>query len=84
MSIAAFCEGQGPATLKALDAVASFVGDWQAPKGALVIGLKPAKTAGLADIDKVMEPNALVDIFGLSASYPATRDGAAKAGPGNK
>ncbi|MBN9089439.1 MAG: hypothetical protein J0J01_21220 [Reyranella sp.] len=84
VSIAAFCEGQGPATLKALDAVASFVNDWQGPKGALVLGLKPAKTAGLSDLDKVMEPNALVDIFGLSASYPGTRDGAAKAGPASK
>jgi hypothetical protein len=84
VSIAAFCEGQGPATLKALDAVASFIGDWKAPKGALVIGLKPTKTAGMSDLDKVMEPNALVDIFGLSASYPATRDGAAKAGPAGK
>jgi hypothetical protein len=84
VSIAAFCEGQGPATLKALDAVASFIGDWKAPKGPLVIGLKPAKTAGMSDLDKVMEPNALVDIFGLTASYPATRDGAAKAGPAGK
>src|SRR4051812_31874255 len=84
VSIAAFCEGQGPATLKALDSVASFIGDWKAPKGPLVIGLKPAKTAGMSDLDKVMEPNALVDIFGLTASYPATRDGAAKAGPSGK
>lgn len=84
VSIAAFCEGQGPATLKALDAVASFIGDWKAPKGALVIGLKPAKTAGMSDLDKVMEPNALVDIFGLSASYPGSRDGTAKAGPAGK
>jgi hypothetical protein len=84
MSIAAFCDGQGPATLKALDAVASFVGDWKAPKGPLVIGLKPAKTAAMSDLDKVMEPNALVDIFGLSTSYPGTRDGAAKAGPATK
>ena len=84
VSIAAFCEGQGPATLKALDAVASFIADWKAPTGALVIGLKPAKTAGMSDLDKALEPNALVDIFGLSASYPGTRDGAAKAGPQNK
>ena len=84
VSIAAFCEGQGPATLKALDAVASFIGDWKAPKGALVVGLKPAKTAGVSDLDKVLEPNALVDIFGLSATYSATRDGAAKAGPTGK
>ena len=41
-------------------------------------------SAALSDIDKVMEPNALVDIFGLSASYPATREGAAKAGPAAK
>ena len=34
-------------TLKALDAVASFIADWKAPKGPLVLGLKPAKTAGL-------------------------------------
>ena len=84
VSIAAFCEGQGAATLKALDALASFVGDWQAPKGPLVLGLKPAKTAAMSDLDKVLEPNALVDVFGLEASYPGTRPGAAKAGPANK
>ena len=81
VSISAFCEGQGPSTLKALDSVASFVGDWQAPKGPLVLALAPAKTAAVADLDKLMEPNALVDIFGLTATYPGTRDGAAKAGP---
>jgi hypothetical protein len=84
ISLAAFTDGQGPATLKALDAVASFIADWQAPKGPLVIGLAPAKTAAISDIDKVMEPNALVDVFGLSASYPGTREGAAKAGPAAK
>ena len=84
VSIAAFCEGQGQATLNALDALASFVGDWQAPKGPLVLGLKPAKTAAMSDLDKVLEPNALVDVFGLEASYPGTRPGAAKAGPANK
>lgn len=80
ITIAAFCDGQGAPTLKALDAVASFIADWQAPKGALTIGLQPTKTAAMADLDKVMEPNALVDIFGLSASYPGTREGAARAG----
>jgi hypothetical protein len=81
VSIAAFTEGQGASTLKALDSIASFVGDWQAPKGPLVLALAPTKAAAMADLAKVMQPNALVDIFGLSASYPATRDGAAKAGP---
>jgi hypothetical protein len=84
VSIAAFSEGQGAPTLKALDSVASFVGDWQAPKGPLVLALAPAKTAGVADLDNVMQPNALVDIFGLSATYPGTREGAAKAGPAVK
>lgn len=84
VSIAAFTEGQGAPTLKALDSVASFVGDWQAPKGPLVLALAPTRTASMADLDKVMQPNALVDIFGLSATYPATRDGAAKAGPAVK
>ena len=81
ISIAGFTDGQGPDTLKALDAVASFVGDWKAPKGALTVLLKPAKTASLSDIDKIMMPNALVDVFGLSVTYPGTRAGAAKAGP---
>lgn len=81
VSLAAFCDGQGPATLKALDAVASFIADWKAPKGPLVIGFAPSKTTAISDLDKVMEPNALVDVFGLSASYPGTREGTAKAGP---
>jgi hypothetical protein len=84
VSIAAFTEGQGAPTLKALDSIASFVGDWQAPKGPLVLAFAPAKTASVADLDKAMQPNALVDIFGLSATYPGTRDGAAKAGPAVK
>jgi len=84
VSLAAFSDGQGPATLRALDAVASFVADWKAPKGALVIGLAPAKTTAVSDLDKVLEPNALVEVFGFSAAYPGSRDGAAKAGPAGK
>jgi hypothetical protein len=45
-----------------------------------VLGLKPAKTAGLADLDKIMMPNALTTEFGFSATYPGTKPGAAKAG----
>src|SRR5882672_4438112 len=79
-ALAAFAEQQGPATLKALDAVASFIADWKAPKGALALGLKPAKTAGLSDLDKVMMPDALTTLFGFTATYPGTKDGAAKGG----
>ncbi len=79
-ALGAFALAQSGETLKALDAVASFVADWKAPKGALVLGLKPAKTAGLDDIDKLMVPNALSTIFGFTASYPGTTAGAAQAG----
>ena len=79
-AIAAFAEPQGTDTLKALDAVASFIADWKAPKGPLVLGLKPAKTAGLSDLDKIAMPDALTKEFGFTATYPGTKPGAAKAG----
>jgi len=81
-ALAGFAAQQGAPTLRALDAVASFVADWKAPKGPLALGLKPTETAGLEDLDKVMKPNALVELFGFTATYPATKPGAAKAGPG--
>jgi len=80
LGIAGFSDGQGPATMAVLDAIASFIADWKAPKGPLSLGIKPAKTAGFADLDKVMVPNALVEVFGLSAKYDGMRAGAAKAG----
>ena len=82
--IAAFAEQQGPDTLKALDAVASFMADWKSPKGPLVLGVKPAKTVGIADLDKVAMPDALTTEFGFTATYPGTTPGAAKAGAGKK
>jgi hypothetical protein len=78
--IGAFTAGQGPATMKALDAIASFIGDWKQPKGPIKITIEPAKTAALADLDKVMEPNALTDLFGLAVEYAGTRAGAAGGG----
>ena len=75
--IAGFIAGQGPATLKALDSIVSFIGDWKQPKGPIKIAIKPAKSASVGDLDKVMEPNALTDIFGLTVDYAGTRAGAA-------
>ncbi|WP_425068126.1 hypothetical protein [Reyranella sp.] len=83
-ALAGFAQAQTGETLKALDAVSSFVGDWKAPKGPLVLGLKPTKTAGLQDIDKIMVPDALSTLFGFTATYPDTRTGAAKAGSKGK
>ena len=53
--------GQGSPTLKALDGVVSFITDWKQPKGPIRIAITPAKTAGMADLEKVMEPNGLTD-----------------------
>ena len=83
-ALAGFAQVQTGETLKALDALASFVGDWKTPKGPLVLGLKPAKTAGLEDLDKIMVPDALSTLFGFTATYPGTRSGAAKAGSKGK
>lgn len=83
-ALGGFAQAQTGDTLKALDAVASFAGDWKAPKGPLVLGLKPTKTAGLDDLDKIMVPDALSTIFGFTATYPGTRAGAAKAGSKGK
>ncbi|WP_422010163.1 hypothetical protein [Reyranella sp.] len=79
-ALAVFAQAQTGETLKALDAVSSFVGDWKSPRGPLVLGVKPTKTAGLEDIDKIIVPDALSTLFGFTATYPGTRSGAAKAG----
>ena len=60
--------------------MASFIADWKAPKGPLALGLKPGKTAGLDDLDKIMMPDALTTVFGFTATYPGTKAGAAKGG----
>lgn len=78
--VAAFTGGQGPGTLKALDGIVSFVLDWKKPKGPIKFTINPAKTAGVADLEKIMEPNALTEIFGLAVEYGGTRPGAAGGG----
>ena len=73
MPIRAFAAGQGPATVKALDGIVSFMLDWKNPKGPIRIAVTPSKSAGLSDLDKIGQPNALVDYFGLSVDYAGTR-----------
>jgi hypothetical protein len=79
-SLGGFANGQGPESMKAFDALASYIGDWKAPKGPLRIALKPPKTTSLDDVAKIAEPNALTDIFGLTVAYAGTRAGAAGGG----
>ena len=75
--IGAFAVGKGPGTVKALDGLASFITDWKKPKGPITISVAPAKSASLADLDKIEQPNALTDIFGLKVEYAGTRAGVA-------
>ncbi len=79
-SIGGFANGQGPASMKAFDALASYISDWKAPKGPLRLTLNPPKTTSLDDVAKIAEPNALTEIFGLSVAYAGTRAGAAGGG----
>jgi hypothetical protein len=80
MSIGAFAAGQGSPTLKALDGIVSFIGDWKLPKGPIKISITPAQKTGMADLDKVMEPNGLTTVLGLTVDYAGTRAGAATGG----
>lgn len=75
--ISAFATGQGSPTLKALDGVVSFITDWKQPKGPIKISITPAKTTGMADLEKVLEPNGLTTVLGLTIDYAGTRPGAA-------
>ena len=54
--VAAFASGKGPDTAKALDGLASFIADWKKPKGPITISVAPAKSASLADLDKIEQP----------------------------
>jgi len=80
-TIASLAGQQDAESIKAFDAVASFVGDWKAPKGPITIRLTPAKGASLADLGALMMPNALRQVLGLEVTYVGTRPGAAVAGP---
>ena len=67
---------QDAESMKAFDAVASFVGDWRSPKGPITFTVKPAKGASFADVGGLLMPNALRETLGLSVTYAGTRAGA--------
>jgi hypothetical protein len=81
MTIASLAGQQDAESIKAFDAVASFVGDWKAPKGPITIDLTPARGMSMADLGTLMAPNALRQMLGLQVTYAGTRAGAAIAGP---
>ncbi len=85
--VGVFATGKAPDTVKALDALVSFVGDWKKPQGPIKISVTPSKSASMSDLDKLDQPNALSEIFGLKVDYAGTRVGAAggsATAPGDK
>ena len=70
-------KGQGPRTLAVLDALVSFSTDFKQPKGPLRITVSPPAGISSKDTDKLTVANAIVDVFGISATYAGTRPGAA-------
>jgi hypothetical protein len=84
MTLQALAGPQDDQSMKAFDAVASFLGDWRRPKGPITFTLKPANDASLTDMSVLLAPNALRTVLGLDVSYPGTRPGAATAGVNEK
>lgn len=72
-------KGQGPQTLAVLDALVSFSADYKQPKGPLRITVSPPGGISSKDTDKLTVANAIVDVFGITATYAGTRPGAALA-----
>ncbi len=81
ITLSGIASQQRPETVRALDAIASFIADWKAPKGPLTIGLKGPRGTNVDGLGALLEADALYKILGLSASYAGTRPGAALAGP---
>jgi hypothetical protein len=81
LTIASLAGQQDAESMKAFDAMASFLADWHAPKGPITITVKPAKGASFADVGGLMMPNALREVLGLKVTYAGTRAGAATSGP---
>ena len=74
--------GQPAEALAVLDALVSYVQDWQKPAGPIRVSVNPPGKLGTADLQKIGLANAIKDVFGLSVNYAGTRPGAtAKAAP---
>jgi hypothetical protein len=77
--LAFFAKDQGPRAMAVFDTLVSYMADWRQPKGSLRITFSPPAAVSTKDMDKLTVTNAIVDVFGLSASYAGTRPGAALA-----
>ena len=65
--------GQGAATLAALDALGSYLDDYQQPKGPLRVTLNPPEKTSAAAIAAMTTPDEAVKALGLVVSYAGTK-----------
>lgn len=64
--------GQGEATQKAFDALASFLDDYKKPKGPLTVTLKPDKKFSGADLKNASGADDVIKALGLAVNYVGT------------
>jgi hypothetical protein len=83
--------GQGKATLAALDALGSYLDDYQQTKGPLRVTLNPPEKTSAAAISAMTTPDEAIKALGLVVSYagtkpqaPAAKSDAASASAGGK
>ncbi len=75
--------GQGAATLAALDALGSYLDDYQQPKGPLRVTLNPPEKTSAAALSAMTTPDEAIKALGLVVSYAGTRPQAAAAPAGS-
>jgi hypothetical protein len=73
-------EGQGPATLAVLDALASYVDDYKQPKGVLRLTFNPTGKTSVGSLSAMKSADDAVKALGLVVSYAGTRAQATPAG----
>jgi hypothetical protein len=65
--------GQGKATLAALDALGSYLDDYQQPKGPLRVTLNPPGKTSAAELAGMTTPDEAIKALGLVVSYAGTK-----------
>jgi hypothetical protein len=73
--------GQGPQAQAVIDALASYIEDYKAPKGALKLAFAPPEKITAAAIAAAKSPEDAIKALGLAVSYPGTRKQEAAAPP---
>ncbi len=71
--LASLRAGQGTATLAALDALGSYLDDYQQPKGPLRVTLNPPGKTSPAEFADMKTPDEAIKALGLVVSYAGTK-----------